>query len=244
MPVDVLAERMRQAMLDRDRQAGVPARRRRRAAAGADGRVRPAEGGRRREGRHRRAGAARRPITMDAVSEVLIARAARSRRPQLDARRVGDGARRAGRRCSCSCRRRGLAPRTSSPETIMQISLGGPIGPNDGGLATLGRPHDSAGTAGNEEGDRAGASAGGEGAGDDRADQGAAEEDHAEQGRGEGSRRATPDQGRGDPEGLEHRGEPARRARDSACRRAAAATGGYLEVSNFCCPEYLATMRT
>ena len=30
------------------------------------------------------------------------------------------------------------------PETIMQISLGGPIGPNDGGLATLGRPHDSA----------------------------------------------------------------------------------------------------
>jgi hypothetical protein len=25
-----------------------------------------------------------------------------------------------------------------APETIMQISLGGPIGPNDGGLATLG----------------------------------------------------------------------------------------------------------
>ena len=34
------------------------------------------------------------------------------------------------------------------------------------------------------------------------------------------------------------------RARGSACRLAAAATGGYLEVANFCCPEYLATMRT
>ena len=58
VPVDVLAERMRQAMLNAHRQGGVPARRRRRAAAGADGRVRPPEGRRRREGRHRRAGAA------------------------------------------------------------------------------------------------------------------------------------------------------------------------------------------
>ena len=37
------------------------------------------------------------------------------------------------------------------PETIMQISLGGPIGPNDGGLATIGGRTDSAAD-GNEEG--------------------------------------------------------------------------------------------
>ena len=33
-----------------------------------------------------------------------------------------------------------------------------------------------------------------------------------------------------------------RAGRGSACRPAAAATGGYLDVANFCCPEYLGTM--
>ena len=75
---------------------------------------------------------------MDAVSEVLIARAPKGDGLELDAGRVGDRARRAGRGCSCFVPAWWFGAQSKPPETIMQISLGGPIGPNDGGLATLG----------------------------------------------------------------------------------------------------------
>ena len=105
------------------------------------------------------------------------------------------------------------------------------------------RPDHSAGrTRRSEEADRAGASAGGEDAGDDRADQGAAEEDARPTRstrrirRARGRRRARRfRRARASP-------RPARRARVSACRPAAAAAAASSKSSNFCCPEYLATM--
>ena len=126
------------------------------------------------------------------------------------------------------------------PETIMQISLGGPVGPNDGGAGDARRPHHSAGRAGrNEEADRAGAAAVGEDAGDDRADQGAAEEDDAEQGRGQGSAGA-----RGRRRARRFRkgssiAETGAKGMGFGLSSGGGGGGGHLEVSNFCCPEYL-----
>ena len=74
------------------------------------------------------------------------------------------------------------------PETIMNISLGGPVGPKDGGLATLGgRTIQQAVPVEAEEGDRARASPVGEATRDGRADQGAATKESSAEDRRQGS---------------------------------------------------------
>ena len=69
------------------------------------------------------------------------------------------------------------------PETVMQISLGGPVGPDKSGLTTLGgRTIQQAVPSEVKRADRAGAATGGEDTRDGRADQDAAASRDAEQG--------------------------------------------------------------
>ncbi len=124
VPVDVLAERMRQAMKNAGPEGRVPARRRQRAAAAPDGRVRSAERRRHREGRHRGAGAGQ-TIAMDAVSEVLVSRAAK---PDGLNGMVGASAlAHLVLVAAVAFVPVGWFAAQREPEVVMQISLGGPV---------------------------------------------------------------------------------------------------------------------
>jgi hypothetical protein len=68
----------------------------------------------------------------------------------------------------------------------------------------------------------------------------AAEEDDAEQGRSERPAEHSPDEGR-DSEGFEHR-ETGARGQGFGLSSGGGGSAGHLEISNFCCPDYLASM--
>ncbi len=126
---------------------------------------------------------------------------------------------------------------------VMQISLGGAVGPRDGGLATLGgRPMQQVQPEPVKKTDRAGAPTGGEDAGDDRADQGAAEEaDVHPKVDAKDPRSRTPTKGAEIQKGSTV-AETGASGEGFGLSSGGGGTGGYLEVANFCCPEYLATM--
>ena len=148
------------------------------------------------------------------------------------------------RRCwSRSCRRAGSARCRREPEVVMQISLGGAVGPRDGGLATLARTPDAGSQPRAEKAIEPVRAARRQGARDGGADEDGAEEaDSDGQGRGQGSR------------GAARRRRARRSSRATPSPRPPASgqgfglsaggggTGGYLDVANFCCPDYLATM--
>ena len=130
------------------------------------------------------------------------------------------------------------------PETIMQISLGGPIGPNDGGLATLGgrtiqqvqpveakkpiepvRPP-SAKTPEMIEPTKA-----------------PPRKTTPNKVEAKDPRSTRPTKGAEIQKGSSI-AETGARGQGFGLSSGGGGAGGYLEVSNFCCPEYLATMRT
>jgi TonB family protein len=129
------------------------------------------------------------------------------------------------------------------PETIMQISLGGPVGPNDGGLATLGgrtiqqvqpvetkkpiepvRPP-SAKTPEMIEPTKA-----------------PPRKTTPNKVEAKDPRSTRPTKGAEIQKGSSI-AETGARGQGFGLSSGGGGAGGYLEVSNFCCPEYLATMR-
>ena len=210
-------------------EGGLPAWRRRRRAPGSDGRLRRAEGrrGRARRDRHRARCAAARggDDVMDAVSAVLVQRGRDTERltPLVGWSAVAH---------VVIVLLAAVVPASwfgarmlDDDPVVMQISLGGAVGPRDGGLATLGgRPVQQEQPIETEEDGRADASTGGQGAGDDRADQDRAEEADPDcQGRGQGPAEPHADEGRESRAGQRRRADRGQAARASACRPAAAA---------------------
>jgi TonB family protein len=131
---------------------------------------------------------------------------------------------------------------TKPPETIMQVSLGGPIGPDTGGLNTLGgRPiQQLAETAKAITPVRPPAAKTPEMIEPTKAPPKKTPPNKAD---AKDPRSTTPTKGKEIEKGsavAETRGQ----GFSTGLSSGGGGTGGYLEVSNFCCPEYLATMRS
>ena len=114
---------------DRRREGGVPARRRRRAVSGSDGRLRRAEGGRRRE--HRHGGRECRASARWTSPTCCAIGCRRPRGLQKMVVGVGRGARRVARGAAVRAARLVCSSAHDAPPTVMTISLGGSAGPRE-----------------------------------------------------------------------------------------------------------------
>jgi len=127
------------------------------------------------------------------------------------------------------------------PETVMQISLGGPVGPNDGGLNTLGaRPiQQLAETAKAITPVRPPAEKTPEMIEPTKAPPKKTPPNKAE---AKDPKSTTPTKGKEIEKGTAV-ADTGARGQGFGLSSGGGGTGGFLEVANFCCPEYLATMR-
>lgn len=129
-----------------------------------------------------------------------------------------------------------------APETIMQISLGGPVGPDTGGLNTLGaRPIQQVSEAKKAiEPVRPPAAKTPEMIEPTKAPP---KKTPPNQAAAKDPRSATPTTGKAIETGSAVAQTHAK-GQGFGLSSGGGGAGGYLEVSNFCCPEYLATMRS